>query len=284
MSNAVSALKTGQLDECMEALKNEVRQAPSDPQKRVFLFQLYSINGEWDKALTQLNVARDLDPQNKAMAETYQEVLRCEGLRDAVFQGLRSPTILGEPPEWMAKLMQSMVHFAKGDFTAFSDLQGEAFENAEASSGSLWLFDGDEEGQKFDWIADSDMRLGPILEAVVNGRYYWIPFSNIKSIELEQPVDLRDLVWTPATFCWANDGQAVGFIPTRYPGSADSNDNDIRLARKTEWASPAADIYAGLGLRSFTTDVDEIPLTTIRRIVFDSPLGNSNADVSDVRE
>ena len=279
MSNAISALKMGQLTQCIEALKNEVRQAPSDPQKRVFLFQLYSVTGEWDKALTQLNVARDLDSQNKTMAETYQEVLRCEGLRDAVFDGKRSPTILGEPPEWMAKLMQSLVHFAKRDFSAFSDLQGEAFENAESSQGNLWLFDGDEEGQSFDWIADSDMRLGPVLEAVINGRYYWIPFSNIKSIELEQPVDLRDLVWTPATFCWSNDGQAVGFIPTRYPGSASSDDDEIRLARKTDWASPADDIYAGLGQRTFTTDSDEFSLTAIRRIVFTSNAPESNGEI-----
>ncbi len=39
----------------------------------------------------------------------------------------------------------------------------------------------------------------PVLEAMVNGKYYWIPFSRLASIVIEAPADLRDRVWLPAT-------------------------------------------------------------------------------------
>ena len=33
--------------------------------------------------------------------------------------------------------------------------------------------------QPFAWIADADTRLGPVLEAIINGRYFWVPFQRI---------------------------------------------------------------------------------------------------------
>ena len=103
-------------------------------------------------------------------------------------------------------------------------------------------------------------------EAIVNGKYYWIPFTAVKQIQIEEPSDLRDLVWIPAYFTWANEGQASGLIPTRYPGSESSQDDAIRLSRKTDWIMEAQDVYLGLGQRLFTTDKEEYPLLQIRSI------------------
>jgi type VI secretion system protein ImpE len=117
---------------------------------------------------------------------------------------------------------------------------------------------------------DGDSRLGPVLEAIVNGRYYWVPFHRIRTIRLEEPEDLRDLVWMPAYFTWANEGEAVGLIPTRYPGSESSPDPDIRRARRTEWIEQGAETYSGLGQRMFFTDAGEYSLMDVRRIELES--------------
>ena len=90
-------------------------------------------------------------------------------------------------------------------------------------------------GEAREWVADADPRLGPIIEAVVEGRYMWIPYSRVKWLNVEPPADLRDQVWMPARFTWTNDGEVVALIPTRYPGSAASADPLIQLARKTDW-------------------------------------------------
>jgi len=119
---------------------------------------------------------------------------------------------------------------------------------------------------EFDWIADADTRLGPTLEAIINGKYYWIPFQQISKIELEEPVDLRDVVWMPALFTWSNGGQATGLIPTRYPGSENSEDAMIQLGRKTEWEEYFEEDYCGKGQKLLATNVDDYALMDIRNI------------------
>ena len=41
------------------------------------------------------------------------------------------------------------------------------------------------------------MRLGPVCEAILNGKYYWIPFERLSRVDIEAPSDLRDLIWAP---------------------------------------------------------------------------------------
>ncbi len=36
------------------------------------------------------------------------------------------------------------------------------------------------------------MRLGPVIEAMVNGRYFWVPFAAIGELDFDPPADLRD--------------------------------------------------------------------------------------------
>ncbi|MFO7641676.1 MAG: type VI secretion system accessory protein TagJ, partial [Candidatus Competibacteraceae bacterium] len=121
----------------------------------------------------------------------------------------------------------------------------------------------------FAWLMDADPRLGPILEAVINGRYYWVPLHHIRRVEFEKPEDLRDLVWLPANFIWVNGGQTVGLIPVRYPGSEQSADDGIRMARKTDWQAVTDAIQLGLGQRLLATDADDYPLLDVRKIEFD---------------
>jgi type VI secretion system protein ImpE len=112
--------------------------------------------------------------------------------------------------------------------------------------------------------------MGPCLEVITNGKYYWVPFNRIQSISIEEPEDLRDFVWTAAYFTWMNGGQSVGLIPTRYPGSQDSEDDKVRLSKKTEWEECEADVFLGKGQRMLATDEGEYSLMDIREIKFDT--------------
>jgi type VI secretion system protein ImpE len=149
---------------------------------------------------------------------------------------------------------------AAGRTAQCAELLTKAFDTAPATPGTV----GD---AKIQWIADADNRLGPMLEAIVNGGYYWIPFANISKIEIDAPTDLRDLVWSPARFTWTNGGEAVGLIPTRYDQSESSKDSAIQLARRTEWTQLSGEFYWGLGQRFFATDAGEYPILETRTIV-----------------
>ena len=279
---AEQSLREGDLDKALAQLQDSVRNDPACSKYRVFLFQLLSVMGSWERALNQLKVAGELDAGALAMVQAYREALRCEALRADVFSGHRSPLIFGEPEHWLALLIEALRVGAEGKQAQAQALRQEAFEAAPTTSGTLQCAGEGREAESFDWIADADGRLGPVLEAVVNGRYYWVPFHRINEIQLEAPQDLRDFVWQPAQFTWATQGQTVGFIPTRYPGTETSDDDLLRLARKTLWVEEHG-AYCGLGQRMLTTDAGEYSLLDIRRIQLNAPtpMKDQGASVDD---
>jgi type VI secretion system protein ImpE len=239
--------------------QSSVRSDPANAKRRVMLFQLMVLSGQWDRALTQLYVIKEMDRETEDFVRTYREVVRCELFRKEVFGGGKTPLVLGEPQEWMAKLSEAARLLGQGKIQEAAELRGAAFEAAPAVSGSL-------NGQPFEWIADADVRLGPVCEAILNGKYYWIPFERLARVEIEAPSDLRDLIWAPARLTFANGGEQVAFLPARYPGSEGAEDDEIRLCRKTEWRDLGADTHVGMGQRMFATDVGETALLEARTI------------------
>ncbi|MCG7924525.1 MAG: tetratricopeptide repeat protein [Candidatus Thiodiazotropha taylori] len=263
MTGAKELLQQGQLDQALETLQQSIRNAPSDTKLRVFLFQLLCVMGAWERALSQLQVAGDMDSLNLPMAQTYREAIRCELFRQEVFSGDKTPLIFGDPPEWTAFLVEAMKHTGKGEYSQAESLRNQAFELAPATPGTI-------DGQPFEWIADADSRLGPMIEAIVNGRYYWIPMQRLKKVTMEAPEDLRDMVWTPAQLTFENEGESVALIPSRYPGTENASEPALKLSHKTEWQTPAEGVYLGLGQRMLATDQDDYPLLNVREIQFQS--------------
>jgi len=257
-------IRAGNLQEAWEALRESIRKDPADWKLRVFLFQLLSVNGEWEKALTQLNLIAEMGSDCMLLAQIFRPVVQCEALRAEVFAGKRSPLIFGEPQEWMGLLVHANVLAAQGKLSQAREVLNEAMENAPAASGSINEHD-------FEWIADADSRLGPVLEAVIEGKYYWVPFNRVSRISISRPSDLRDLVWISASFTWSNGGESSGMIPVRYTGSEKSEDSAIRLARRTDWRDIAEEFFVGQGQRLFATDQGEYPLLETMLIKFKLP-------------
>jgi type VI secretion system protein ImpE len=261
---AEEALRAGDPVLALEQLQKAVRAAPADAKLRVFLFQLLCVLGQWERALTQLELCAELDASALPMRETYRQAVGCELVRAEVFKGRKSPMLFGEPESWIALLVESLIRSGRGEAGIAERLRDEAFASAPASAGQA----GD---RRFEWIADADMRLGPLLEAIVNGRYYWVPFSRLLRVELEAPQDLRDAVWLPATLHFINGGAAIALVPTRYPGSESSGDGQLMLARRTAWEEHAPGVHFGIGQRVLATDAGDFALLDLRTLDFDPP-------------
>ncbi len=256
---ASELVRGGRLADALRALQQEIREKPAEQSPRIFLFQLDCVLGRFEKALSQLQTMATLDAETMLLAQVYRQLIGCEMLRREVFAGKRMPVIFGEPVEWIGLLAQASSLLAQKRIQESAALRAQAFEAAPATAGQV-------DGKRFEWIADADSRLGPVLELILDGKYYWVPFCRVANLQVSKPADLRDAVWIPAQFTWTNGGMGSGFIPVRYPGTEDSTEDALRLARKTVWQEVAPDTYLGLGQRMFSTDSGECPLLDCRSI------------------
>lgn len=264
------ALKNGDAAAALKLLTEQVRGHPQDVKLRIFLFQILCVLGQWERALNQLKVAAELDAGTLPMVQTYREAIACEALRRQVFAGRKLPMLFGEPEAWVALLIEALLREGRGELDDARRLRAQALEQAPAVPGQA-------NGMPFAWLADADGRLGPVLEAVINGRYYWLPLNRLARFDIDPPADLRDKVWMPAHFQFTNGGEVVGLVPTRYPDTDLAAGDALALARRTDWTARTPGDFIGLGQRLLATDGGDIALMDLRSVVFD-PAPDAAAD------
>ncbi len=251
----------------LEHLQSEVRAQAASAKLRIHLFQLLALMGNWRRALAQLQISAQLDAKALPMAQTYREAIRCELFRKDIFDGKRTPQIMGTPPAWAGMMIEALKFDAAHDYERASDLRSSAMELSEASVCQV-------DGVRCEWLADGDARLGPTVEVIANGQYYWLPLQSCSGIALDPPTDLRDLVWAPGEVMLPNEGRVAVLIPTRYPGTelnTSSDADDLKCARRTEWVEKHPGMWFGTGQRVWMSDVGEHPILDTRKIMVGEP-------------
>ena len=231
----------------------------ADGASNLLCARMLMLAGQWDRALGQLEDSASLEPRELLIAHTYRGLIHGERVREAVFAGQCSPAVIGGSTPWLAQLVNCLSLDRQGHTTKATALRIDAFKAAPEVSGSV-------NGSMFSSIADADSRLGPVLEVLVGGAYYWAPFASFQHIKIQRPGNAGDLVWLPAQFTWRSGEQSTGFIPTRYPGSQHSDDKSICLAQSTHWQSMGEDYYAGLGQRLLRSGTQEIGIVDVRDV------------------
>ncbi len=249
----------------MSAAKAAVKAAPGDVEARAVLFQMFCINGEWDRASAQLEALMAAGQDQHPIWIQFKMLMRMEERRREVYSTGEVPTIVGEPADWMVPFGKAFGMHQSGDHTGAAELREQALADAPATAFAI----GDVEG---DWLMDGDARLGPMLEAFLptEGDYVWIPFSTLGSFRVEKPSQLNHFVWVPATFVWSDGKQLHGFIPTRYMGTENSGDAGLKLARQTDWIEKGEDIFEGMGQRVLMSAEDDFSILDIREARFRS--------------
>jgi len=260
----------------LAVLRDEVRRTPADGRLRVFLAQLLCVVGEWERAVDAFTAAAAIDEAAAPLADDCRLVIRGEQQRAAVFSGRARPALHKGSPAWLHDLAEAMQMstVTSTQTSATRDRQAalrrRAFDAAPTSSGRI-------NGREFRWIADADSRLGPVVEAIVDGTYIWVPIAAVRHLAIEPPADLRDTLWAPARLVIAGEEERNVFIPARYPGSETTAVGTIALGRRTEWHEDGDGAFRGLGQRVLVTESDEVPFLEVRTIAVDqavtAPLG-----------
>src|SRR5690348_4003871 len=89
--NARELFQAGKLHEAIQALSAELRDHPTDVQRRTFLFELLCFAGEFERASKHLGVLSDASADASVGALLYRSALAAELQRQNVFQTKQYP-------------------------------------------------------------------------------------------------------------------------------------------------------------------------------------------------
>ncbi len=222
--------QAGQLDAAIDALGVEVRDNPTDTQRRTFLFELLWFAGQYGRAEKHLGVLAQAGPQAGMGALLYRSALHACQTRDRMFREHAVP---------------------------------QAGASAREVSGTL-------NGRPFSSLADGDPRIGPRLEVFAAGQYTLLPLEHIASLRMSPPKRLRDLMWPPAVlktgpqFKGLDLGEVI--IPALTPLSAEDPNDHVRLGRVTEWRELADGTSVPVGQKMLLVDGEEFPILEVREL------------------
>lgn len=265
------------LQHSLSRLEAEVRQAPDQSHQRWALTELLCVLGHWERALAQLQVGDKLYTKDAIWlrrAHMLRGLIRAEAQRSEVFAGQLLPMPVIDRPQWMDDLARALAANAAGEHALADTLRQAALELAPTHAGvGHWSA----EQQSFDWISDSDTRLGPVCECILAGGYRWLAFADIEELQMEPPDSLLDLVWIPVTLRLRGTPPETpslhGHLPARYSGTENtsgdigsSQRDALLLSRLTRWQDVGETGVFALGQKTLMTQDSDVPLLSIRSL------------------
>lgn len=265
MSQAKELFQAGKLNEAIDELVREVKANPSDVARRTFLFELSCFAGDWERAERQLDVIGHQSAEAELGVMVYRANMKAEVERRRVFAEGVQPHFLSEPPAYVDLHVAALSQIIRGEIAEARATLDRAEEERPAIAGKL-------EGKEFQDFRDYDDRVGPVLELIVKDKYVWLPFEQIRRLDITPPRQLRDLLWASARV-EALDG-TVGevYVPTLYAGTYNSENDQARLGRMTDWKDLGEDLYAAAGLRLLLVDGEDKSLFEVKAVEFASPV------------
>ncbi|NIF20218.1 type VI secretion system accessory protein TagJ [Candidatus Pantoea multigeneris] len=261
------------LAETLTEAQQQVRQNPASADPRAALVQLMCLNGDWERARTQLKSWLALAPQAAPTVTLLDQCIAGEISRAGVFAGQEQPRLPGEEFHWVSQLHQGLQAQIAGDRQTAEALRAAALDAAPLTTATLYL-QGLAEPVHVAWLSDGDGRFGPVCETLVNGHYYWLPFAAIAEIEFQAPASVTDLVWRHSRIQLVDGSEQVCQIPVRYPFDSQTSDAE-RRGQMTEWQTEDEQLWTGRGQKSWLDAEQDFPLLTLSKVVF------STGDVAD---
>lgn len=263
MLTAKVLLDAGELQAAIEELTHKVKANPTDVAQRIFLFELLLFAGDWDRAERQIDVIAHQSVEAGLGVQVYRNNIQAERDRSRLLtDGLR-PHFIGNTPFYVDLHLDAINRLREGNLRQARERLDRAEEERPAFSGAF-------NGHQFSDFRDYNDLVGPVLEAIVEGKYTWILFEQIRRIEIDTPRQLRDLVWTPARIESTDGSAGEIYIPTMYEGSGKHSNDQVRLGRMTDWTDTGEGLFLASGLRLFLIDGEDKAILDLRKLELDS--------------
>ena len=263
--SASDLFRAGKLKDAITAAVDEVRNHPTDTGRRLFLSELLCFAGDLERADNHLDAVGHNDPQIMPWIVTFRQLIRAEQSRQDFFAKGRLPEFLTRPEGAAAQLLEASIRVREGALQEAALLLDQAEESRRRMTGTC-------DGQAFQDFRDLDDQTCCVLEVITtNGTYYWIPISQVESIEFHEPERSRDLIWRRTHLIVRDGPDGEVYLPVLYPGASVEADDQIRLGRQTEWRGGDAMPVRGVGQRTFLVGDDARSIMELKTITFEPP-------------
>jgi len=263
MTKANEFLNAGQLSAALEQVTQEVKAKPSDGSLRIFLFELLCFAGEFDRAEKQLDVIGHQNAEADLAVQVYHNNIKAERSRLRLFSDGLQPHFLSEPPAYVDLQLAAINRLREGNFVEAREVLNRAEEKRPALSGKC-------KERPFKDFQDYDDIVGPVLELIVHDKYTWLPFEQVRRMEIPPPKQLRDLMWAPARIESLSGTTGEVFVPALYAGSYRNPNDQVKLGRMTDWQQVGEDVSMVVGQRLFLVDGDDVSIFEAEVVEFSS--------------
>lgn len=300
--NAAPSAHAPSLTERVQHIEALIRREPTEQQHRWSLVELLCVQGQWERALQQLQAWGKLAPQWQAQAHLVRGLIQAETQRTQVFAGTARPAPVTDMPPWMDQLASALQHNARGEHEQADTLRKQALEQAPTRPGvCVWHDNTHAPGhsvthtqeqpddvqpqetlqeQPYAWISDSDTRLGPVCEVIIAGAYRWLAFADVAHLQLPPPQRLLDLVWLPARL--RVQGAPAGadgapardwhvFLPSRYclaqgRSHTSGTEQALLLSHLTRWQDVGQTGVFAQGQKTWMSEGIDWPMLDVREL------------------
>lgn len=252
-------LETASLEDMRKALLAQLADSPEKMHLRWRLFQILCLQGEWKRALRQLQTCTILGFISKPTAQALRCLIRAEQQRSAVLAG-KSPAkwLEDQCPVWAQDFLEALTVTTKGDIADADMIRTEAFKAVPDMTGKI-------ADQPFTWITDTDTRMGPVFELLIDTELRYVPFHKISHMQWQAPKGLLDLIWTPVVVTLHNGTTLDTYMPARYAVD-DSHSDAEKMSRMTSWNTMGETAVIGQGQKVWMTDQGEFSVLTLRHL------------------
>ncbi len=231
--------QSGKLQEAIQALSVELRDNPTDAQRRTFLFELLCFAGDFDRARKHLEILAKENQKAGMGALLYEACMHADRTRQEVFEKKEYPFApVGQPKQGTINGQP---------FSEFEDADPRIGARLELFSAGAYLWIPLEHVESFE--LGEPKRLRDLL---------WSPI----------------IVKTGPSFDQKELGECL--IPVLSPFSFKHADDNVRLGRMTVWESDNGDEIP-FGQKMFLVDGEEISLLEVRKVEFETAEGTGEA-------
>ncbi len=233
MPTALDAFRAGRLSEAVETLGIELRQHPADARRRAFLFELLCFEGNYERAVKQLDVLGAASKEAELGALLYKGAIRAQRERESLFADGAFPL---DPAPAVTGTINGRAFTSLEDADPRIGARLECF----AAGKYLWL--------PLAHVAQVTMAAPASVRDTLWPTVHVRTGPGFRGMEL---------------------GQVL--LPVLAAGSATHADEQVRVGRITDWAPLPDGGEAPVGLKYWLVDGEEFPLLELRNLTIDSP-------------